>query len=82
MEKTSRIVLYGLHLAWLMERDKLDAHFCRFGCGFLTQNNVKEALEINQKINQSLIQIQKIQNSHIHTHPPLEQSHHLKSAGH
>jgi hypothetical protein len=42
-----------------MERDRLDAHFCRFGSGFMTKNNVNEALESTAKINQILIQYQK-----------------------
>ena len=82
MQKSSRAVLYGLHLSWLMERDRLNAHFCRFGCGFITHNGIREALEINEKINQNLNQIQNLLNSHTHIPPPVEQQHLPRSMDH
>ena len=82
MQKSSRALLYGLHLTWLMERDRLDAHFCRFGSGFITHNGIREALETNEKITQNLIRIQNLLNSHTHIPPPLEQQRLPKSMGH
>lgn len=60
MLKLSRTILYGHQLLWMIERDRLEAHFCRFGSGFMTKNNVREALECNEKINQILTQYQMI----------------------
>ena len=58
MRRFSKAALYGHQLFWSVERDRLDAHFLRFGSGFMTENNVKEALESMEKINQILIQYQ------------------------
>lgn len=69
MARFSRAVLYGHQLFWQVERDRLDAHFCRFGSGFITPNNVKEAIECNQKINQILTQYQMILASGNHNRP-------------
>ena len=75
MGKFSRCVLYGHQLFWLIERDRLDAHFCRFGSGFVTANNVREALESNQKINQILTHYQMTLTTH--THIPVVEPLHL-----
>ena len=69
MGRFSKAVLYGHQLFWQIERDRLDAHFCRFGSGFMTANNVREAIECNQKINQILIQYQMILGSDTHSLP-------------
>ena len=73
MARISKAVLYGQRLFWELERDKLTAHFCRFGCGFMTPNGVKEALESTARINQILIQYQMILESGTRN-PPLEPS--------
>ena len=75
MGRISKAVLYGHQLFWSLERDRLDAHFLRFGSGFLTPNNVREALESNAKINQILTQYQMILGSHNYTPPPSEPLH-------
>ena len=69
MGRISRAVLYGHQLLWSLERDRLDAHFCRFGSGFMTVNNVREAQESMHKLNQILTQYQMILGSHNHNHP-------------
>lgn len=74
MGRFSRAVLYGHQLFWQVERDRLDAHFCRFGSGFMTANNIREAIESNAKINQILIQYQMILGSDNHNHL-VEQQH-------
>lgn len=73
MARFSKAVLYGQRLFWELERDKLNAHFCRFGCGFMTPNLVKEALESTARINQILIQYQTTLESGTRT-PPVEPS--------
>lgn len=78
MRRFSKALLYGHQLTWAIERDRLDASFLRFGSGFITPNGIKEALECNSRINQILIQCQKIQeldigilSSQEQLHPPL-----------
>jgi hypothetical protein len=72
MTRISKAVLYGQRVFWELERDKLNAHFCRFGCGFMTPNNVREALESTANIARILTQYQ---NSLTNTHtPPVEPS--------
>jgi len=75
MLKGSRFALYGHQLKWLIERDRLDASFCRIGSGFLNKSILDEALETHNRISQFLIQIQMIQNSHTHI-PLVEPLHH------
>ena len=75
MPRICRRFLYGNQLQWLMERDKLDAIFCRIGSGFVTQNTLREANECHFRINQILTQCQTIlemDSSHRHEpgHPP------------
>jgi len=69
MSRISKAVLHSQQLFWSMERDRLDAHFCRFGSGFMTKNNVNEALESTAKITQILTQYQKTLGSDTHTRP-------------
>ncbi len=78
MRGFAKHILYGHQLFWSMERDRLDAHFLRFGSGFMTENNVKEALASMEKINQILIQYQKTLVLDTCPVVPLEQSHPLK----
>lgn len=69
MGRISKAALYSQRLFWELERDKLNAHFCRFGCGFMTPNLVREALDSTARINQILIQYQTILGSGNHTLP-------------
>ena len=65
MLKFSKGLLYGKALLWKIERDKLDAVFTRIGSGFVTQNTLSEAKEINDRITQILTQTQMILGSGI-----------------
>ena len=69
MGRFSRILTYSHQLAWGIERDKLDAHFCRFGSGFILQGNVKEAKESLDKLTQILTQYQRILESDTGSRP-------------
>lgn len=60
MVKIPREHLYGFFLRWSIHRDQLNAHFTRFGSGFITANNLKEASELIEEINQSLMKIQNL----------------------
>ena len=61
MVKIPRENPYHLYLRWCIQRDQLNAHFTRFGSGFITKNNMREAMELIQEVNQSLIQYQNSQ---------------------
>ena len=61
MVKIPKENLYNLYLRWCIQRDQLNAHFTRFGSGFITQNNMREAQELIMEINQNLIQYRTIQ---------------------
>ena len=71
MRRFSKAALHSHQMFWSMERDKLDAHFLRFGSGFMTPNGVKEALESNERINQILTQYQRTLGS-VQSARPLE----------
>jgi len=75
MGRLSNVVLYGHLLFWMGERNRLDAHFLRFGSGFITKNNVNEALESTAKINQILTQYQMSLGSGTEMARPLEPPH-------
>ena len=60
MVKIPRETLYSFFLRWSIHRDQLNAHFTRFGSGFITANNIREANELIQEINQSLMMIQNL----------------------
>lgn len=61
MVKVPRENPYHLYLRWCIQRDQLNAHFLRFGAGFITKNNMREAMELVQEVNQSLTQYRLIQ---------------------
>lgn len=63
MVKLPRENPYHLYLRWCIQRDTLNAHFLRFGAGFITANNMREAMELVQEVNQSLILYQNSQGS-------------------
>lgn len=60
MVKIPREHLYNFFLRWSVQRDQLNAHFTRFGSGFITVNNLKEANELIHEVNQNLMMIQNL----------------------
>lgn len=82
MKRFSHPMRHTHQLLWMMERDKLDATFCRIASGFVIENNMKEAQQSLEKINQILIQYQKSQTTNTHTLLPLEPEYPPMSKGH
>lgn len=60
MVKIPRENPYHLYLRWCIQRDQLNAHFLRFGSGFITANNMREAMDLVKEVNQNLIQVSSL----------------------